>query len=423
MTSAVTGRKYVIRLKISYLSDLVFILYLGYPALVVAFQLLLRPLGLTSLAHWAALITVYLPLFVLAVHRKISVPEFWGILLMVALFFGLTLAFHPEYAPWYARAEYGVWDYVFRPDNGLYIYPMIRIINDPKRILRCIKISSIPMYFYAVWLLRKAIERGYWIDTSNTGYEIHLSYNLSLGYTMLIFLLTFLYCALEERKLTDIIGAAVGMAIVLMAGSRGPILDIAIFIAIYILIKLNNSRKKWLLLGTVIAIGVVIWKTYIYILNVLMNILNNIGVSSRFIQKMLAGEIADDSGRYVIWNAAVDMIRSNPFGYGAMGSRHVISQYIYVAHPHQIFLEILIDFGVIAGSVIIILMAYHTIRLFTMKYVDDWKGVFLIFFARACQLLISLTFWHSIGVWGTLAVGVCMAREYRQRRGSYIYGK
>ena len=207
-----------------------------------------------------------------------------------------------------------------------------------------------------------------------------------------------------------------------MAGSRGPILDIAIFLAIYILIKLNNSRKKWFLLGIVVIIGAVIWNTYIYVLNMLTILLNRFGVSSRFIQKMLAGEIADDSGRYEIWKAAIEMIRKKPLGYGAMGSRHVISQYIYVAHPHQIFLEILIDFGVIAGSCIIILMIYHTIRLFTMKYVDDWKGVFLIFFARACQLLISLTFWHSIGVWGTLAVGVCMAREYRQRRGLYIYG-
>lgn len=422
MTSAVTRRKYVIRLKISYLSDLIFILYLGYPALVIAFEALLRPFGLMSFAQTAALITVYLPCFILVMYRKISVPEFWAILVMVILFLGLTLAVHPEYEPWYTRAEYGVWDYVLRPDNGIYIYPIIRIINDPKRILRCIKVSSVPMYIYAIRLLRKAIERGYWVDTSNKGYEIHLSYNLSLGYTILLFMLTFLYCALEERKLIDIIGTAVGLAIILMAGSRGPILDIAIFLAIYILIKLNNSRKKWFLLGSVVIIGAVIWNTYIYVLNMLTILLNRFGVSSRFIQKMLAGEIADDSGRYEIWKAAIEMIRKKPLGYGAMGSRHVISQYIYVAHPHQIFLEILIDFGVITGSCIIILMIYHTIRLFTMKYVDDWKGVFLIFFARACQLLISLTFWHSIGVWGTLAVGVCMAREYRQRRGLYIYG-
>ena len=156
MTSAVTRRKYVIRLKISYLSDLIFILYLGYPALVIAFEALLRPFGLMSFAQTVALITVYLPCFILVMYRKISVPEFWAILVMVILFFGLTLAVHPEYEPWYTRAEYGVWDYVLRPDNGIYIYPIIRIINDPKRILRCIKVSSVPMYIYAIRLLRKA---------------------------------------------------------------------------------------------------------------------------------------------------------------------------------------------------------------------------------------------------------------------------
>lgn len=108
------------------------------------------------------------------------------------------------------------------------------------------------------------------------------------------------------------------------------------------------------------------------------------------------------------------MIKKNPLGYGAMGTRHVIYQYIYVAHPHQFFLEILVDFGVIFGSIIIIWLGYKSVKLFLMKGQDEWKAVFLIFFARACQLLVSLTFWHSIGLWGALAVGVCMSRASRR---------
>ena len=50
-----------------------------------------------------------------------------------------------------------------------------------------------------------------------------------------------------------------------------------------------------------------------------------------------------------------------------------------------------------------------------MDGVDDWKGVFIVFFGRACQLLVSVTFWHSIGLWGVLAIGVCMYHTKRER--------
>ena len=92
----------------------------------------------------------------------------------------------------------------------------------------------------------------------------------------------------------------------------------------------------------------------------------------------------------------------------------MISRYIYVAHPHQFFLEVLVDFGVIFGSAIILWLVWKTVKLFTMKGQDEWKAVFLVFFARACQLLVSLTFWHSIGLWGALAVGVCMSKAKRK---------
>lgn len=52
---------------------------------------------------------------------------------------------------------------------------------------------------------------------------------------------------------------------------------------------------------------------------------------------LLVNNITDDSGRLVIWNVAVDMIKENPFGYGAMGTRHVISEIIIQGHPHNFF--------------------------------------------------------------------------------------
>lgn len=346
--------------------------------------------------------------FLCVAKERLLGLDFWLIYFLVIAFFLLTIIIHPEYEYWYAREDYGVINYVLRPDNGIFIFLFIRLLNDPKKIIRVIKVSAWFMFLYYGYAVMRYLSRGYWIDTSHKGIPIHMSYNLSLGYNLLIFVLPFIYCAMEEKKVIDIVGALIGTVIIMIGGSRGPFLDIAILIVCYILIKVDASKHKALLVLGVSAFAVAFIQLYPYLLYGLSSILDYFHITSRFVEKLASGSITEDAGRSVIWSAAIKMIKDKPLGHGAMGSRYVLSRYIYVAHPHQIFLEILIDFGVIIGSLIIIWMVVCAFKLFKMKGQEEWKKVFAIFFARACQLLVSLTFWHSIGLWGVLAVGICM---------------
>lgn len=395
--------------------ELLLFLYLTYPVLYGILSAVFSVFGMRSLAKLFVLSLIMALYFLLCLQkRKLLVPDFWVLYLLVILFFALTAMVHPEYEYWYTRSDYGVLNYVLRPNNGIFIYLFLRLVNDPKKIISIIKTSAWPIYLWYGFQVIQALLRGYWVDTSNRGYEIHMAYNLSLGYNTLLFVLPFLYSALEERKPVDIIGSFVGIAIILVGGSRGPFLDIGIFLILYILIKISSSRRKYILAASVIVGVVIIWFGFPYLVSGLAAILEKLNLPSRTLTKLLAGEITDDSNRHTIWDAAIKMIEQNPWGYGAMGSRHVIYQYIYVAHPHQFFLEVLIDFGIPIGSFIILWLAYHSVKLFFMKGLDEWKAVFLIFFARACQLLVSLTFWHSIALWGALAIGVCMSRAKRK---------
>ena len=409
--------KGTLRLRIgkNMLREVILFLYLTLPILNAFFQKVLGLVGLRSMAVWVSIALILTLYFLLCLSaRKLLVPEFWLLYFLVALFFLITYMFHPEYEYWYTRSDYGVLNYVLKPNNGIFLYLFIRLVNDPKKIIKIIKTSAWPIYLYYGYQVMQAIARGYWVDTSNKGYEIHMSYNLSLGYNVLLFVLPFLYSALEEKKRPDLIGALIGIGIILVAGSRGPFLDIGLFLAIYVLLKFSRSKKKLFLAFSIIAGSILLWIAYPYLISLLAHLLEKLNLSSRMISKLASGEVLDDSNRRNIWNAAVEMIKQNPFGYGAMGSRHVIYRYIYVAHPHQFFLEVLIDFGVVFGSAIILWLAVKTVKLFSMKGQDEWKAVFLIFFARACQLLVSLTFWHSIGLWGALAVGVCMSKAKRK---------
>lgn len=404
------------------LENILFFLYMCFPISNLFFLKIFSMCGMALAAAPIGLFVTYLPLLILVMYKdkNVFVPDFAILFLVICLFFLITYLVHPEYEYWYTRADFGVINYVLRPDNGLFIYMMIRIMNDPDRILKWIRISGWPMYMFYGWQTMRAVSRGYWVDISNRGYEIHLSYSLSLGYDLLIFALTFLYCALEEKKITDWIGAVVGIAIIMIAGSRGPFLDIAIFLVLFVGIKIISSKKKVLLILGISVISGVAWSIFPYVISSLARIFDVLHISSRFITKLLSGSITEGSGRNIIWEAAVNMIKKNPLGYGAMGSRHVMSQYVYVAHPHQIFLEMFIDFGIVFGTLIIVFLAVSTMKILNMKGIDKWKGVFCVFFARACQLLISLTFWHSIGLWGAIAVGVCIFHASRKGKMKYV---
>ena len=111
------------------------------------------------------------------------------------------------------------------------------------------------------------------------------------------------------------------------------------------------------------------------------------------------------------------MIRENPLGYGAMGARHGIYEIIQVGHPHNVFLEILIDYGVFVGSGLIIAGLVTIFKLLMSNDIGEWKGLILIFVGLASQLLLSGTYWHRQGIWALLALFVGI-RQWKKMRGN-----
>ena len=87
-----------------------------------------------------------------------------------------------------------------------------------------------------------------------------------------------------------------------------------------------------------------------------------------------------------------------------------------MGHPHNFILELFVEYGILGGSIILLYLLINSIRIFIKKDIGEWKGVFLIFFANSCQLLTSYTYWHSIGLWSTLAVGVCVFENFKKHK-------
>lgn len=362
------------------------------------------------LFQYAGYVTLLLPYFFVLMlfaaqgWRRTPYDFFvlWGIII---LFFLLTYLVHPEYLFWYTRDNYGVWDNVLKPDNGIYVYFFLRLLDDPKRIIKYLKISAGLTYIYYGYTLYQALKVGYW-EMIWDGTVMRFSYSLEFGYDLLLYVLIFLYCAFKYHKITSWMLAALGVIMIALGGSRGPILCVLIFVALNVIKLIWNSHHKIAIIIVVILALIALSVLYIPLLSFVANLMDGMGLKSRFIRLLMEGSISDDNGRMAIWQAAINMIKENPFGYGAMGSRHVISEVIFVGHPHNLILEIFIDYGVVLGGGFIIIAVISLIHLFRLKIEDEWKGLLLIFIGTLSQLFMSGTYWHRPAVWALLAIGM-----------------
>lgn len=397
---------------IDQLAALAFILYFSMPLL----KRLLRPISFGQ-TNFVAIAITYLPVFLLIFlgRKKRCWMEFIVLLSSIGFFFLFTYFFHPEYEYYYVRERYGVWDYVLRPDNGIYAFLFIRLVDDPKKILKYLLICSWLMFIHLGISFFEYIARGYWI-TVREGTTVHSSYNLTFGYDLLLFEIIFLYFALKYKKLIHWIMAIAGGIMMLAGGSRGPFLDILIFLVVYISVSIQRSRKKLFITSSLIALLLVLYFGYTPILNVISTFLSRMGLSSRLIKMIIAGTASDDNGRAEIWARAIQMIKEKPWGYGAMGSREGIYDLIYVGHPHNVFLEILIDYGVIFGAGIILTGFVAFFRMLKMPDIGEWTALILIFIGASCQLLLSGTYWYRPWLWVLLAIGISVYHFRRRER-------
>jgi hypothetical protein len=331
--------------------------------------------------------------------------DFVVIYFLVLLFFGVTLLIHPEYGYYYKRADYGVWDHVLHLYRGIYAYLYIRLLERPAQIKKCVKISGWIMYPYSVYKIINALRRGYWLGYAmNMEGQVEMSYSVAFGYEILPFVMFFLWDALYEKRISDIVPSVIGIFMIMIAGSRGPFLFILELIAIFVLLQIKESRKRIIIIILVVLTGLL---TYFYgdlILKWLIRVLAKFGFSSRILNTLVLGTVSSDSGRNMIWNTTIEMIKENPFGYGAMGTRHRLTTMVYTGYPHSILLEFLVDYGVVLGSAL-----FGIFMLFSFKLIfrsdNEWRFVFIPMFCAACCLFISLTYWSIPAYWSCLAIG------------------
>lgn len=177
------------------------------------------------------------------------------------------------------------------------------------------------------------------------------SYNLLLPTTFVLLL------CIKEFKLYRATVAILGICLIFVAGCRGALLGAVISPLIYIFFfgKLDKNIKYRI---TILLVALLLMVLFFYdsILQAVSSKLTDIGLNSRTLEMLLNSSITDDSSRGRILQNIMSQV--DLLGHGLWGDRVILNG----RYPHNIIAEILIDYGWILGSGILILLICIILR-------------------------------------------------------------
>ncbi|MCI5839031.1 MAG: O-antigen ligase family protein [Peptoniphilaceae bacterium] len=329
----------------------------------------------------------------------------------------VSLIFNPDLFEFYFKKNYGI-DRILRPDSAIFAFLFFQLFDNHKKLLdTLIKISLIYFIFTVVIELIPAIKAGYWTDIGADGNQIKLTYNLSFGYKLTFPTILFIYSFVFQKKKIFLLNSIIGFLLILIYGNRGAILVILIYIFLILLSLLEKYSlpKKILLISSLIVLSLLLIHYLDSIILFFANVLERFNINSRTLRLLAYGRISEDNGRDIIWDLVIDAIKQGGIlGYGILGDRPFVSPIHYVGYSHNIFLELVVSFGIFGYFVILYLIIDAIKMIFFCKNKYS-KQLYIIFFSVACQLLLSMSFWFVWEFWAMLAISFSYKRMEKEK--------
>ena len=217
------------------------------------------------------------------------------------------------------------------------------------------------------------------------------SYQQYYAYLLLPAALIFLDALYDKKRLSIFVFFILAFLFIISMGARGPVVCVVLYILLKIIANYKMKTKKTVYFSAFLALlGLVTYIFFYDILAKLLLIFVNYNLSTRIIAGLMEGNFFKDNARIQLIAYSVDLLKEKPlFGVGLgydrilladkMGSANILSE-IVGWYPHNIFLEILLHFGLFFGSVAILFMIrvlYISIFKNANKYAVDTICIFM----------------------------------------------
>lgn len=192
---------------------------------------------------------------------------------------------------------------------------------------------------------------------------------------------------------------------IIVYAHRGALLVTMVMMLIFFVKYVNVSKKSLICIaGTIVFVLFILFKTQI--IQVVKDMMNTLGLESRTLEKLLSGDITNDSERKIIWAyMASGIMKDIPFGHGIGADRLLLANSMREGlYAHNFILEICYDYGIVIGLIVIVWIFKMVYNCLTKIDNDDWYGVLIIFLVPSVITLLTSAsiyqywlFWLSLG--------------------------
>lgn len=218
----------------------------------------------------------------------------------------------------------------------------------------------------------------------------------------------------HSNKLDNVL-ELLSIASIVVLGSRGGVMCYGAFYILYFLYFSNSKRK-----GAVILLGS-FGLLFLYLLMPLL-ISAFAGSGNRLVEMLSSNTLVYDENRALIFEILLREFDSNPLGMGVMADRAILttSNEIWdTYYAHNLFLELLVDFGYIGVCLSIILVIWMIKCL--RRGLGYTKLILCVLISCSfVKLMVSTSFWIDPIFWAMIG---CMWIIYKRIKRSNAYGK
>ena len=222
-----------------------------------------------------------------------------------------------------------------------------------------------------------------------TGRSWQLEDNMNTAYNNMLSVAYIIWYMNKKTQIFNTVMAISGMVFMIAMGTRGAILALAIWFLVCFL-SYGNNKTKLLKIFIIFFVGILMLLLMTGAFEVLLisakKTFNAMGLNTRIFDYFITGAISDGNGREEIYKIAFENISYLPKGIYADVS--LIGVYV-----HNLFLEVLIDYGYILGSVFILALGGSVFGAIRCRTDKDTKMFYLLL---VCCILTKLMFSSSL---------------------------
>lgn len=366
-----------------------------YLAILVCFLIGFSPvkLGILNMLPYKMdviiLNSIYIIMWIIVIKKILSRVQIDSLFLVLffVIAWSLALLSNTDYLNFYLDIGYRLF-FISIPS-----YILVRCIKDYTQLKKFLIIVSV--------LITISMFISMFIFNVNED----VRYSQTTGYILLPAAVISANTLFKKFSLMYLANIMIALFLIIASGARGPLICFGMFIATKIVLESIIGIKRMitvLLIGTSLSIAISIyWSNIIFEIN---RIIIEYGFSDRIILSIIDNKIFFDPARNLLRDFSLTIILNNPFwGTGIASERLLLSRMMGESsaeaigwYPHNFFLEILLQFGIILGIAILLFFVYLLITAFLKNKDKDMKDILIIFLAAGFYpLLLSGSYLQS----------------------------